>query len=284
MNARVEWPVQGRFSLAESIAFGFGHTTPGQGEVMRLAFVQDGYDAQVGVAVTQPAPDLLVFEVVGEGDPERAAAQAARILSVDVDATGFDSLVAGDPVLDRVVARRPGLRPVSFHSAYEALLWAILSARRPAAQMAVVRSELARLHGRVFEVAGKPVPAMATPRQLLAVDSFSGIPEIKLGRMKAVAETAAAGELDTATLRAADPDDVERRLQEFAGIGPFYSQLVTVRALGHTDVLATAEPRVVAATGALLGRPDLDQAGFAEAADAWRPWRTWASVAVRAGG
>ena len=98
---------------------------------MRLAFVLDGYAAQAGVAVTQPAPDLVRFEVVGDVDPERAAAQAARVLSLDEDATGYDQMVDRDPLLRAAYAARPGLRPPLFHSAYEALVWAVLSARRP---------------------------------------------------------------------------------------------------------------------------------------------------------
>ena len=59
---------------------------------------------------------------------------------------------------------------------------------------------------------------------------------------------------------------VATRLQRFDGIGPFYSELVTVRALGHTDVLPNSEPRVIAATGLLVGEPNLTPAAFAEIA------------------
>jgi len=76
--------------------------------------------------------------------------------------------------------------------------------------------------------------------------------------------------------------EVGAELRSFAGIGPFYAELVTVSALGHTDVLPTTEPRVMAATAARLGRESLGPADFAEVAEAWRPWRTWACVALRA--
>jgi DNA-3-methyladenine glycosylase II len=277
----LEWKVRGRFSLREAIGFGFGHTQASAGHVMRLALVLDGYDEHAGVAVTQPAAEVLEMTVVGTDRVDAAAAQAARILSVDVDATSYDALVDGDPLLATAQAARPGLRPVLFQSAYEALLWAVLSARRPMKQMADVRAELSRAHGRVLTVVGEELPAVPTPARLLEVDAFPGIPEVKIERLHAVAERAVAGELDTATLRARDAAEVERDLQELPGIGPFYSQLVSVRALGQTDVLPTTEPRVVAETGRLLGRR-LDAAGFAEVAEAWRPWRTWASVAIRA--
>ncbi len=159
----VDWPVRGRFDLARSIGFGFGPRRAVGGTTMRLAFVLDGYAAYAGVAVTQPAPDRVRFEVVGDVDPEAAAAQAARVLSLDEDATGYDRMVDRDPLLASAYAVRPGLRPPLFHSAYEALVWAVLSARRPAAQMQLVRDQLAREHGRVLDVAGEEVAALPTP-------------------------------------------------------------------------------------------------------------------------
>jgi DNA-3-methyladenine glycosylase II len=282
----LDWPVRGRFDLAQSIGFGFGSRVAspahGPGHTMRLAFVVDGYDVQAGVAVTQPAPDLIRFEITGEAEPERVAAQAARVLSLDEDATGYDQMVDRDPVLRAAYAQRPGLRPPLFCSAYEALVWAVVSARRPAAQMREVLDRLAHAHGAVLDVAGVAVAALPTPDRLLAVPSFPGIPEGKLRRLHAIASAARDGELDTETLRMGEVAEVAAAMRRFEGIGPFYSELVTVRALGHTDVLPTTEPRVLAATAARLGTDSLSQADFTEVAQAWRPWRTWACVALRA--
>ncbi len=280
--ARIDWPVRGRFDLARSIGFGFGDRLATTGDTMRLGFVLDGYAEHAGVAVTQPAPDLVRFDVVGDVDPERAAAQAARVLSLDEDATGYDQMVDRDPLLRAAYDARPGLRPPLFHSAYEALVWAVLSARRPTAQMREVRDRLSRAHGVVLEVGGEQVAALPTPEQLLDVRSFPGIPEVKLRRMHAIAVAARDGRLDTEALRMREVGEVTTELRGFEGIGPFYAELVTVRALGHTDVLPATEPRVVAATAARLGRDSLSPADFAEVAEAWRPWRTWACVALRA--
>jgi DNA-3-methyladenine glycosylase II len=277
----VDWPVRGRFDLRQSVRFGFGSRVPETGSVMRLAFVLDGYAGHAGVAVTQPAADVVRLEVTG-ADPEIAAAQAARILSLDEDATHYDRMVDRDPLLRQAQAARPGLRPPLFHSAYEALAWAVLSARMPVVRMRVVRDALARSHGRVVHVAGRELAAFPTPDQLLAVHDFPGVPEVKLRRLHAVAVAARDGEIDTETLRNRDPEQAREELQRLEGIGPFYSELVTVRALGHTDVLPSSEPRVVAAVADLLGRDHLGATDFAEVAAAWRPWRTWACVAIRA--
>ncbi len=111
----------------------------------------------------------------------------------------------------------------------------------------------------MLDVAGEAVAALPTPEQLLEVTSFPGIPDVKLRRMHGVAAAALAGELDTETLRMRDVDEVGVALRRLEGIGPFYAELVTVRALGHTDVLPTTEPRVVAATAHRLGREQLER-------------------------
>jgi DNA-3-methyladenine glycosylase II len=277
----VDWPVRGRFDLRQSVGFGFGSRVPETGSVMRLAFVLDGYAGHAGVAVTQPEADVVRFEVTG-ADPELASAQAARILSLDEDATHYDRMVDRDPLLRQAYAARPGLRPPLFHSAFEALTWSVLSARMPTARMRVVRDALARSHGLVLDIAGREIPAFPTPDQLLAVRDVPGVPDVKLRRLHTVAAAARDGELDTETLRNRDPEQVRRELQQLEGIGPFFSELVIVRALGHTDVLPSSEPRVVAAVASLLGRDHLSATDFVEVAEAWRPWRTWACVAIRA--
>lgn len=278
----IDWPIRGRFDLTRSIGFGFGSTVAETGRVLRLAFVLDGYVAQAGVAATQPTADVVRFTVTGDVDPSVAADQAARILSLDEDATGYDRMVDRDPVLSAAYAVRPGLRPPLFSSAYEALVWAVLSARRPASQMRLVRERLAQAHGTVLDIAGERVAALPTPHQLLGVTTFPGIPDVKLRRMQAIASAARDGELDTDRLRLLDVQEAAAQLRRFDGIGPFYAELVTVRALGHTDVLPTTEPRVLTATAARLGRDSMTHRELADVAEAWRPWRTWACVALRA--
>lgn len=290
---------RGRFSLAESIDFGFGPQQAHPGEpVMRMAFTVDGYASQAAVAVRQEQVDGPVeVEVLGDADPEVVTAQVARVLSLDVDATGWDDLGARDDLIHRLQAARPGLRPPLFHSAYEAAAWAVLSARRPARQMAILRERLSSVHGATFEVAGELTSdrrdrrtteflyAFPTPDQLLAVREFDGLPLVKLQRLHVVARAAAEGRLDTATLRATDPAEVDAQLRELDGIGPFYAMLVTVRALGLTDLLPAGEPLVLEVLGELLDRGGpVTPAEFAELAAPWSPWRTWAGVFIRSAG
>lgn len=279
-----ELAVHGSYDLDQTIRFGFGQRAATPQAPLRMAFCVDGLGEQAAVAVSSQRSGVLLIGIEGQADEARVVAQVARVLSVDVDGTGYDELGRRDELVGRLQRARPGLRPPLVHSAYEALCWSVLSARRPAAQMAELRSRPSRAHGRVFHLDGVETAAFPTPDQLLSVPEFPGLPEVKLQRLHAVAEAARDGRLDTDTLRQRDPlVVVAAQLQQLPGIGPFYSELVTVRALGHTDLLPAAEVGAAEIAGSLVGR-NLDAAGLAELAASWSPWRTWVCVALRAAG
>ncbi len=279
---------QGPFSLEAAALFGFGqrHTTTFDG-TMRLAFCVDGdaYRRQVGVALTQDADDVIRGEVVGDADLATVQTQVARVLSLDHDARAFVQIGERDRVMARLLAVAPGLRPPLFYSPYEAAIWSVLSARRPARQMAIVRDRLSAHHGVVFDVAGAPLAALPTPDHMVDVDAFEGIPELKLQRLRAIAEAARHGDLDVDRLRAMEPTEAMRDLQRLDGIGPFYSALIVIRATGHADVLPDNEPQALALAGQLyaLGH-DASPAEMRVISEQWRPFRTWATVLLRAAG
>ncbi|MDQ2745565.1 MAG: DNA-3-methyladenine glycosylase 2 family protein, partial [Chloroflexota bacterium] len=255
--------------------------------VMRLAFCVDGdgYRRQVGVGLRQDHDGLVRGEVIGDADLDAVRNQAARVLSLDHDAREFIALGDRDPVMARLLAVAPGLRPPLFYSPYEAAVWSVLSARRPAKQMAEVRNRLSEAHGNVFDVAGEQVAVLPTPKQLLAVTSFPGIPEIKLRRFHGIAEAALRGDLDCARLRAMPPGEAMLDLQRLEGIGPFYSELIVVRATGHADVLPMNEPKALALAGELYGLGhDATPEEMRVLGERWRPFRTWAVVLLRAAG
>jgi DNA-3-methyladenine glycosylase II len=129
----------GRFDLTQSVRFGFGQreaateiagafgaaddADDADDAWMPLGFVLDGYDEQVGVVVRQQSSGVLTLAVSGAGPASLDAvrSQVARVLSVDVDATGWDALGERDALINALQGARPGLRPPLFYSAYEAL-------------------------------------------------------------------------------------------------------------------------------------------------------------------
>ena len=202
------------------------------------------------------------------------------MVSADHDARGYAALCRADPYLAPIFERAPGFRPADFYSPYEAAVWSIISARRPRNQGIMVRQRLAETAGTTLTVAGEPMSVVPTPTDLLTVDSVPGLPADRIPRLHAVAEAARRGELDVAALTALDPAEAMAELQRMPGIGPFYSSLIVVRGCGLTDVLAT-ETQVLRHLTEAYGHP-VDAAELEQLAEAWRPWRTWVLVMLRA--
>ncbi len=285
---------RGPFSLRAAAEFGFG---PNEGRpppfdgAMRLAFALDGGRGYAGVVARQPEPDgpiecdVHLLAAAG-GDLALVERQLARVLSLDGDGAAFLAVGDRDPVIGELQRRHPGQRPVLFHSPYEAAAWAIISARRPAAQAALVRAALARRLGARFELAGSALAAFPQPERLLDANEADGLQAEKVERLHGVARAALAGALDPERLRALGADAAFSAVQELRGIGPFYAGLIVLRAAGFADAeLLIAEPRVLAHAARfyeLPAPPTLD--AFREMALAWRPFRTWATVLLRLAG
>ena len=282
--------ITGPYELREVALMGFGHRDESSFDgAMRMAFCLDGdYEHPVGVVARQ-ADDRLELAIEGAGEAlsndeiARLRRQVARVVSVDHDGAAFDQLCRSDPVLARVHAAAPGFRPALFYSPYEAVIWSLLSARRPRAQGITLRTRLAEQHGTGFDLAGQRLYAVPTPSRMLAVESLPGLPADRIPRLHAAAEAARGGDLDAERLRNLPPEEAMADQQQLPGIGPFYSALVVIRACGHSDVPAPEEGRSRAAIREAYGLDhELSDPELAEISETWKPFRTWVTVMMRA--
>ncbi len=288
MAAELVLAVDGPFSLAAAASFGFGPSSgrPGPGEVlMRLAFAADDLVSHTGAVVRQRADGSLTAELQGDAPPDAAARQIRRILSVDTEVTAWLAAGAADPVLGERQAEHPGLRPVLFHSPYEAAAWSVLSQRRHRSQATALRRRLAEAAGVVFELAGQTEAAFPVPERLLRVAEFPGIEPVRMERLHGVAQAALDGRLDAPALCAMPEHDAMAVLQQIKGLGPFYAMLVYLRSAGVRDGLAIGEPRLAGYLRHYYGLAEPpDSATLQRLAEPWRPFRTWAGVLFRVAG
>jgi DNA-3-methyladenine glycosylase II len=288
MTTQLTLQVDGPFSLAAAASFGFGPSTGRpfpDARIMRLAFAADDLRHHVGVLLTQQSDGSLVAEVSGDTEVGAAEAQIRRILSIDTDVTGWLAAGQADPVLGALQSENSGLRPVLFHSPYEAAAWSVLSQRRHRAQAIAVRRRLCEAVGVTFDLAGQPEPAFPLPERLLEITEFRGIEEARLARLHGVARAALDGQLDASDLRALPAEEGMARLQRIKGLGPVYSMLVYLRSTGVTDGLAVGEPRLANCVEHYYGLASTpDAAELERIAEPWRPFRTWAGVLFRAAG
>lgn len=284
---RFEIQPQGPYSLAASIQFLEGFTPAGRERTgatadLDLAFVADGGNDVAGVRVRADG-DAVVGEVYGTADADVVRAQVARILSLDVDGRGFPAVGERDPIIGRLQARYPGLRPVCFYSPYEAGAWALLSHRVRMTQAARIKNRIAEEFGSVVAIAGTPHSAFPAPADLAQVATIPGVAERKANYLRHLARAAVDGQLDAVRLRAMPATEALADLKTLPGIGDFSAQLILLRGAGAPDELPSHEPRLARAIARAYG---LDEpaapAEVAALTDRWRPYRTWASFLLRA--
>ncbi len=247
------------------------------GEALELAFLLDSFDGAGAVVLRER--DGVVHGEVREGPEDTVRAQAARMLSLDLDGSAYAAVGERDPVVGALQAARPGLRPVLYPSPYEAAAWAIVSARIRGPQALAVRRRLAEEHG----VRTGGLATFPAPERLLALREVRGLTAEKVARLHAVAEAALAGRLDAEALRVLPHDEALAQVREVRGLGPFLAELVLLRGAGVPDLMPVHAPRIRAAVAAAYGLdapPDDDR--LAAISEAWRPYRGWVCLLLRA--
>lgn len=283
MTATFTIEPRGPFSLALAASHVFGPREPAPVvPLMRLAFCVDGFHELAGVVLMEGPGGSVVGEVHGATDVAAVRDQVARIVSLDHDGSGWPAVGERDPLIGRLQARYPGFRPVLHYSPYEAAAWAILAGHRSGRQANTLRRRMGEALGATFELAGTRLSAFPTPQAILDAPSLP-VPSVEQDRrLRAVARAALDGLLDPARLRALDPEVARAQVQTLPGLGPFYSGLVAIRAVGPTDAASVEEPRLLAALRQYLGdEAPADTTALAERMAAWRPFRTWAVVLIR---
>jgi 3-methyladenine DNA glycosylase/8-oxoguanine DNA glycosylase len=278
-------PYQGPFDLTASTRFLEGFAPAARPDAassageLRVAFPAAPSWCPVGVLVRQAEPDGPVRARVfaDPSDVDSAVEQVRRMLSLDVDGSGFADI--GDPVVAELRRRYPGLRPVTFHSPYEAACWTIISHRIRIGQAARLKERLAERFGIPVDVDGVRLPTFPAPNAL--PERVPLVSELKSDRLHAVAEAALAGRLGAAALRAMPYDEAIARLRELPGIGQFSAELILLRGAGHPDGFPTAESRLHDEMTHAYGLTEPTVADLARIADGWRPYRTWVALLLR---
>jgi DNA-3-methyladenine glycosylase II len=277
----------GPFDLSRSIGFleSWPATRrPADGEdVLRFANCAEHDWRPVGVRVAQ-AGNRVDVETVGPGSAEESVpAQVARTLSLDVDSTPIDDVAAGDPIVARLVADSPGLRPVCFWSPWEAACWAVLTQRSSMRTASMQKQRIAHTYGALVTVDGRELRAFPGPREVLAAPSLPSVNPVRTARIRELATAALDDTLTAAALRAMPTEEAIAALRELPGIGAFSAGLILIRGAGAPDVFTTSEPRLLTAIRTAYGLPEgAALENYRDLAERWRPLRSWVSFWLRA--
>ncbi|WP_062428377.1 DNA-3-methyladenine glycosylase family protein [Herbidospora daliensis] len=275
---------QGPFDFADALRF-VGQwpatsTLPSGDGVLRFAYCAEHDWLPIGVSVGG-VPGGVAVETTRPAGPA-IRHEIARIFSLDVDGRGFEEVGRGDPVLEELRLRSPGLRPLGFWTPWESACWAIIVQRSSMHIAAKIKQRIAEKFGARVVVDDVEYPVFPPPVSLAEADGM-GLPAQKEEWIRGLARAALDGVLTAEYLRSVPPEEALAELRALAGVGPFSAGLILIRGAGAPDAFPGDEPRLFGILREAYGLPeDATPRDYAKLADGWRPFRSWASFLFRA--
>ncbi len=230
----------------------------------------------VGAVALQPGDGAISCELRLEDwrDLQAAVHRCRRLLDLDADPVAVDDRLGSDPVLAALVAARPGLRSPGHVDGNELAVRAVLGQ-----QVSVVGART--LAGRLVQALGEPLrqPIGVLTHAFPTVDAIAEMDPDKLAmpRSRKTALLAMASALagrDIVIDPGVDRGEMSAKLLALAGLGPWTVSYIAMRALGDPDVFLPTDLGVRHGLQR-LGRDGSPRAALA-AAEAWRPWRSYA--------
>jgi AraC family transcriptional regulator of adaptative response / DNA-3-methyladenine glycosylase II len=204
-----------------------------------------------------------------------AVARVRRLLDLDADAVAVDDVLGRDPVLGRLVRAAPGRRAPGAVDGAELAIRAVLGQQVSVGAARTVAGRLVAAEGTVLAAPSGGLTHLfpESSRIAGAADASLPMPAARRRTVRALAAALADGSISLDA--GADREVSLGRLRGFPGIGPWTAGYVALRALGDPDVLLADDLGVRRAAHA-LGLPD-DPAALRARAEAWRPWRSYAT-------
>jgi DNA-3-methyladenine glycosylase II len=248
------------FSFAHALAFmcDFGplrdDTQLGDGWLGRALLIE-GQPVAYRVSARDGTPGLAY--TLWSDAPLSAAAVGATegritsFLSLGDDLAPLYALAADDPPFQQVVEQLHGYHQVTFPSAFEVAVWAILSQRNTAASARTMRAAIADRYGARLVVEGRSYRAFPEPERVAADDPGAVTAVVRHAQKgPCIAAVAAAfSQIDERWLCAAPYDEALRWLLDIHGIGPWGASFILLRGAGRMERLPSGERKLLAAIG-----------------------------------
>lgn len=279
-ESRFELPLHDPFSLATANEYFGGWTSFGPDQSsLCMAFPVEGWRNSAAVTLQQHGSSSISGEVFGAGEDAGIAwQQALAALSLDSDAAGWHEVGQRDPVIGTLQNSYDFLRPVLFHSPYEAAAAFTIGHRISIQQRRTICQAMAQQMGEGVQVGETTLYAFPRPQVLLELSAFKGVNDVKIQRLHAIAHAALDGLLDRAFLRSQPVERSLEMLRSLPGIGPFFAQGILMRGAGLLDDVTDDEVTKEAVQLAYKLAKLPDQHEVLQIAEAWRPYRMWAAV------
>jgi AraC family transcriptional regulator, regulatory protein of adaptative response / DNA-3-methyladenine glycosylase II len=200
-----------------------------------------------------------------------------RMFDLDANMAAIHAVLKTDPLLAKLVKKRPGLRLPGAWDPFEVAVRAVAGQQVSVKAARTVVGRLVSRAGPVCEHGIHPALTRFFPfaGELQACDLDGvGMPGKRIEALKALAGAAAGGALNFEV--AGSLDEFVNGLTRLPGIGAWTAQYLAMRALAEPDAFPTDDLGIIRALQE-EGRP-LTRRQITERAQSWRPWRAYAAI------
>lgn len=208
------------------------------------------------------------------GDPRSLFFIVERIramFDLNADWTDIARILKNDPALAGPVESAPGLRVPGCWSGFELATRAILGQQINVRSATTLAGRIAKAFGRPFRATEHLTHLFPVPDVLAEADlSAIGLPRARRETIRLLARAMCNGQISFEGI--ADGESLLTRLMQIPGIGKWTSQYIAMRALGEPDAFLAGDVALLSALG-LQTFAELEKR-----AEAWRPWRSYATM------
>lgn len=258
------------------LAFLEARATPGVEAVKSGSYSRsicvDGMAGYFAVSLDEDHNSLRVH--IQFGDPRSLFFIIERIrtmFDLNADWTDIARGLKSDPALCRLVEAAPGLRVPGCWNGFELATRAILGQQITVRGATALAGRLVKSFGTAFAGTGNLTHLFPAPEILANADlSNIGLTRSRRETIRSLARAVCEGRITFEGI--VEGESLLERLMQIQGIGKWTAQYVAMRALGEPDAF-------LAGDSALLSALSLDNSVSLERrAEAWRPWRSYATM------
>jgi AraC family transcriptional regulator, regulatory protein of adaptative response / DNA-3-methyladenine glycosylase II len=229
----------------------------------------DGY-----IDVSLDAEGVALIARVQFGDPRSLFVIVERLramFDLNADWAAIAPGLKSDPALGKRVEAQPGLRVPGCWSGFELAVRAILGQQITVKGATTLAGTLARSFGKSLTLSAPLSHIFPSPKDLAEADLTTiGLTKARAATIRGLARAVCERRISFEGIIA--PGDFLTSLCEVPGIGKWTAQYVAMRALGEPDAFPSGDLGLLRA---------LEIESFAELerrAEAWRPWRAYATM------
>jgi AraC family transcriptional regulator of adaptative response / DNA-3-methyladenine glycosylase II len=201
------------------------------------------------------------------------------LFGINLEHTAAITHLSQDRLLGRLVRTQPGVRMPGAWDRFETSIRIIVGQQISLAGASTLTGRLAQRFGTACDVGLPDSLSQIFPgaKALAAADGRDwGMPQSRVNTIRRFSAAVASGELD---LGAVDSlDETVKRLEALPGIGPWTSQFIAGRVMGHQDAFPAGDLGLRKSAARLVGKlKPLTTKELTELAESWRPFRRVAS-------